>query len=345
MGGAGTSPSFQPDHFALGAATLALLATAAAKAPVIAAVDDAQWLDQASVEALAFMARRLLAEGVVLLLTRRVDEGSSALDTLPSTRIGGLTPTAAAKLLRRKGARAISSSRVEQLVAASGGNPLALMELPRLIDEQELAGLIPTHKPLPIGDALLKAYAARFDMLADSCRQAAAIVALLSESDLVAVNRALSAGQLSIADLADAEDSGLVDVGPAGVSFRHPLARSAAVYSIPPSWRRRAHTAVSRSLADSDSVNKRVECAWHLAAAATGPDEQTAAMLEGAAEQAAAQSAWGAATPAYERAAQLSPDDANRHRRYVLAADVASHAGLIAKSRELLAAADKLGGR
>ena len=312
-----TTQRFQPDRFAVGAAALALLAGTAEAGPLLVAMDDAHWLDQSSAEALAFLARRLLAEGIVLLLSKRTGEGHDALNNLPTLVLTGLEPAAATALLMNGGGPRLSTERIQQLIKESNGNPLALAELPRLLAADELAGLVPAHQPLPIGERLTNVYASRFAQLPDGCRQAAAIVAMVSRPGLQLVQGALQAADLTVDELAPAEDAGLVELTASGVSFRHPLARSAAAYSVPAGWRRRAHTAVAEALVDAVDVNEQIERAWHLAAASTGASEETAAMLEDAAANAVAQSGWAAAVPAYERAADLSPKQADRYRRLV----------------------------
>ena len=331
-----TPRSFQPDRFAVGAAALALLAYVAESGPLLVVMDDAHWLDQSSAEALVFVARRLLAEGIVILLSRRPGEGNAALNALSTVVLTGLEPAAATALLMNAGGPRLSAERVKQLIKESNGNPLALAELPRLLAADELAGLVPAHQPLPIGERLTNAYASSFSQLPDRCRQAAAIVAMLSRPGLQLAERALHAADLSVSELAAAEDAGLIELASTGVSFRHPLARSAAAYSVPATWRRRGHSAVAQALAGAVDVNQKIERAWHLAAASTGVSEETAAMLENAAADAVAQSGWGAAVPAYERAADLSPSETDRYRRLVLAGQAAYHAGFTIKARSYL---------
>ena len=337
--GAGLTPeqfAMPPDRVSVGAATLALISAAAEAQPLLVIADDAHWLDQSSVDAMTFMSRRLLAEGVVVLFARRTGDPGTTLTDLPVLQVEGLAPAAAARILTTAGATSITSSRIEQLVAASNGNPLALLELPHLLSDEELKGLVPDHQPLPISDALLRAYSAQFDQLPDRCRRAAALVALLMDPDVRSTSAALREDGLSVADLAEAEDAGLIEMAPPVVAFRHPLARSAAAYSVPASWRRRAHAAIGRSQQGSTSITKRIESAWHFAVGVVGPDEQTARVLHEAAEAASTEVGWAAAASTYERAAYLSPDAADRYRRLVLAGSAAYHAGLTRKSEYLL---------
>jgi DNA-binding CsgD family transcriptional regulator len=330
------------DRFAVAASALALLATAAEVGPILAVVDDAHWVDQPSIEALSFVANRLLAEGIVLLLSRRSGEGGDALARLPSLSIEGLDSSAATELLASAGARDLSGTRIQSLVDASNGNPLALLELPRLLARHEMLGVGTLDQPLPIGETLLREYSASFEQLSDRCRQAVLIVAILDEPDIRSVELALDAAGFELSDLGDAEDLGLVAVAPSGMSFRHPLVRSAATYSVPPSWRRRAHAAVGSALQSGTTVNGKLQRAWHLAAATVGSDENAAAQLEAAAEQVVSLSGNAAASAAYERAAQLSPAELDRHRRLVRAAELAFLAGSISKADDLLRSADAL---
>ena len=340
-GGVSPAPASVPDQFAVGAAVLALLASAAEGGPVLALVDDAQWLDQPSVEGLAFLARRVLAEGIVVLLSRRTAEGSQALDGLPARRVGGLDAQAAAELLARSGAKYVGTERARELVTSLGGNPLALLELPRLLEPRELLGVMPVPMPLPVGPALQEAYASTYGRLSERAQRAVLIVAMLQDADFRLVQRSLNAASLHMTDLAEGEDIGLIAIGGDRVSFSHPLARSAISHSARPSRRREAHAAIGTALRDATGLQQRVMCAWHLAAAAAGPDEDAAAALEKVADEAGLLSGYGSAAAAYERAAHLSLDDADRYRRLLRAAEAASHAGQITRGLALLDAAEE----
>ncbi|HEX4432473.1 MAG TPA: LuxR family transcriptional regulator [Frankiaceae bacterium] len=339
--GASPTPTSVPDQFAVGAAVLALLASAAEGGPVLAVVDDAQWLDQSSVEGLAFVARRVLAEGILLLLSRRTADGGQALDGLPAMRIEGLDAGAGAELLARSGAKYVGAGRAGELVASLAGNPLALLELPRLLDPRELAGLVPVPAPMPVGATLQEAYAGACGRLSERAQRAVLIVSMLEDADLRLVQRSLNLANLAMRDLAEGEDIELIGIGSERVSFRHPLARSAISHSAPPSRRREAHAAIGGALRDATSLQQRVMCAWHLAAASAGPDEETAAALEQVADEAGLLTGYAAAAAAYERAAHLSLDDANRYRRLLRAAEAASYAGQITRGLALLDAAEE----
>jgi DNA-binding CsgD family transcriptional regulator len=340
-GGASPTPAIVPDQFAVGAAVLTLLASAAEKGPVLVVVDDTQWLDQPSIEALAFLSRRVLAEGIVVLLSRRTAEGSQAVDGLPVVRVDGLDAKAAAELLARAGAKYVGTERARELVASLGGNPLALLELPRLLDPRELVGVVPVAAPLPVGSALQEAYSSAFGQLSDPAQQAVLIVAMLDDADLRLVQRSLNEANLSMSALAEGEDIRLIGIESDRVSFSHPLARSAISQSARPSRRREAHAAIGAALRDATSLQQRVMCAWHLAAASTGPDEEAAAALEMVADEAGLLTGYAAAAAAYERAAHLSLDDANRYRRLLRSAEAASHAGQISRGLALLDVAEE----
>ena len=229
-------------------------------------MDDAHWVDQPSVEALAFLGRRLLAEGIVLLLSRRTAEGSAALTGLPTACVKGLEAPAAAELLARSGAKYVGTERIRELVASLAGNPLALLELPRLLEPRELIGVVPIADPLPVGLALQEAYSGAFGRLPDSEQQAVLVVALLGDPDLRLVQRSLAEANLTMSDLTGSEDAGLIRIGSDRVTFSHPLARSAISHSSRPSRRRDAHRAIGRALSDATSLQQRVMCAWHLSA-------------------------------------------------------------------------------
>ena len=157
------------DRFAVGAALLGLLAMAAENASLLAAIDDAHWLDRPTVEALHFVARRLGAEGVVVLIASRdVDRRTPWFADVPRMRLTGLDRSAAQEVLARHGGVGLSAERLAYLVRATGGNPLALVELPRLMATPELAGAIPEHEPPPIGSLLQAAYEERLSPLPES---------------------------------------------------------------------------------------------------------------------------------------------------------------------------------
>ena len=309
------------DRFAVGVALLDLLAMAAEKASLLAVVDDAHWLDRPTVEALHFVARRLGAEGVVLLVSSRdVDQGTHWFADVPRMRLSGLDRPAARELLVRHGAGGLNAERLDHLVRATGGNPLALVELPRLMAMPELAGAIPEHEPPPIGLLLQAAYGQRLASLPESPRDALLVVALLDSADRRLVDASLSGLGLDSDDLMPAEEAGLVSFAPEGPVFRHPLVRSAVVQAAPLKRRRQAHRAVAVALAASVLSTDQARRAWHAAAAVTGLSEDAAQLLDRAAEHAFQIAGYSSASLAWERAAELSPQGADRTRRLLRAA-------------------------
>jgi ATP/maltotriose-dependent transcriptional regulator MalT len=331
------------DRFAVGAALLGLLALAAEKTSLLAVVDDAHRLDRPTVEALHFVARRLGAEGIVLLVaSREVDERALGFADVPRMRLAGLDPAAARELLVQHGAGALSAERLDHLVRATSGNPLALVELPRLMAMPELTGAIPEHEPLPIGSLLQSAYGQRLASLPESSREALLVVALLDSADQRMVDASLKGLGRCIDDLTPAEEAGLVLLTPEGPMFRHPLVRSAVVQGAPPHRRRQAHRAAARALATSALVTDQTRRAWHAAAAATGLSESAARLLDQAAMHALQSAGHSSASLAWERAANLSPQMADWTRRLLSAAGAAYNAGSPRRARRLLAPLEQL---
>jgi len=331
------------DRFAVGAGLLGLLAMAAEEAPLLGVIDDAHRLDSPTVEALHFVARRLGAEGVVLLVASRdVDRRTSWFADVPRMRLTGLDLSAARDVLVRHGAGGLNTKRLDQLVRATGGNPLALVELPRLMSMPELAGAIPEHEPPPIGSLLQAAYEQRISTLPESCRDALLVVALLDSADRRMVDASLAGLGLGIDDLTPAEEAGLVSFAPEGPVFRHPLVRSAVVQAAPFTRRRQAHRAAAMALAESVLVADQTRRAWHAAAAVTGLSEDAARLLDRAAEHALQIAGHSSASLAWERAAEISPRAGDRTRRLLSAAGSAYNAGSPRRARRLLDQVDQL---
>jgi len=332
------------DRFAAGAEILAILSSVAEQAPLLVVVDDAQWVDDPSIDALAFVARRLHAEGIVLLIGRRAGEGSPALDGLPSLRLRGLDPRSAELLLAAWAPAPLDPARVETLVGATGGNPLALVELPFLLDRERLLGLVPSYEPLPVGRHLVEAYGEKVRTLPEPCQEALVVAAVLDVADSRLLHDALAHVERTVDDLSAAEDAGLVTLSPQGVVFRHPLVRSAITQITPAGQRRRCHRAVAASLAGSNRPDDEGRRAWHLAAAAPGLDDTAADLLEEAGGRATRAAGFSSASHAFERAAQLTYDREVRRRRFLAAAGAAYQAGQGGRAQELLTEAAGVGG-
>src|SRR5215831_9934900 len=332
-GAFGMAEAAVADRFLVGLGVLSLLAELAEDRPVLVLVDDAQWVDRASADALVFAARRLYAERAAVLAAAR-DEPGGGLLGLPELRVDGLNREAAEQLLR--GAGLVAAVR-DQLIAEAGGNPLALIELSRGLSGPQRAGSV-TPLDLPAASPagrVQQAFAARAAALPQPCRRAVLVAALAGLADLAEVSRAVAATGGSLTDLAAAERAGLVRVAPAGVSFGHPLARAAVLAGSDVAERAAGHRALAGVL-DGDRR------AWHLAALADGPDEQVAAELDAAAQRAGRRGSRAAASAAYERAAALSAGPAARGRRLALAAEAATDAGQLPRAAGLAAQAGQL---
>jgi DNA-binding CsgD family transcriptional regulator len=306
------------DRFAIGAATLSLLSASAEEGPLAVLVDDAHWLDRSSAEALLFATRRLVADPIAVVLAAR--EGKpSLLDGagLRTLRLGGLDRADAAALLERRGVR---TGAADGLFSATGGNPLALLEL---APQAERLAQLPGATPVPISSSIAGAFLERFGTLPAATRRALALVAAAGPGDLAALSRAARLFGVELVDLEPAEAAGLVTIGDAGIEFTHPLARAAIYAEASPSERRAAHRALADALPDRD-VDRR---AWHLAAASVGPDAHASRALAQAGERARERSAYAVAATAFERAAALATDEHVRDELTLVAASSAWLAG------------------
>jgi DNA-binding CsgD family transcriptional regulator len=331
-GALGLGPAEEHDRYAIGAATLGLLAAAADATPLLVLADDAQWLDGPSADALLFAARRLEADRVALLFAARQGEtpGFEA-QGIPSIELPGLDQEDAERLLVSSYEGPVSDAVVELLCSKTGGNPLALIELPATLTPSQLDGTEPLPDPLPAGALVERAFVRRSESLPEETCRALLVCALSISGELDPIARALDSLGISTQALEPAEDADLIRLLDGVVEFRHALVRSAIVQAAAPSERRPMH----RALAAVEQGERR---AWHLGSAALGPDEKAAAALEEAAEQARERSGYGAAAAALERAARLSMEDAERTRRLCLAAEASWLAG---RSERALALGDE----
>ncbi len=304
------------------AGVLQLLAAAAERGPVLAVLDDAHWLDPASAEAITFAARRLEAESVALLFAVREGE-ATRLDTraIAELRVEGLSPAAASELLLA-GANggSITAGVAGRLVAATAGNPLALVEIPPMLSEAQCAGTEPLDDPLAVGESVERAFLSRARSLSPEARDALLIAAASDTGDLAAIARACGG---SAASLDEAEVAGLVQARGGELSFRHPLVRSAVYSAAATGARREAHLALADAFGAEDADRR----AWHLGAAAVGPDEGTAAALEDAADRARDRGGVGAQARLLERSANLTRDAGLRASRLARAGWAAFSAG------------------
>jgi DNA-binding CsgD family transcriptional regulator len=321
-------PGVGSERFAIGAATLSLLAAYAEAEPALVLVDDVHLFDESSAEALRFALRRLLAEPVAAVLAARDGEPSLLDDAdLPTLPIGGLDADSAAALLGP-----VPSPVAERLYRETAGNPLALLEL---AGEAGQVGAAPIPVPAKVSRAFLR----RADALDEPERRLLTLAATDDVGDLTTLERAAGALGLGLAALAAGEREGLIRAQDGRVEFRHPLARAAIYAEAPPEQRREAHRALAAALPDRD-VDRR---AWHLAAAALGADDAAAAALEQAGARARDRSAYAVAAAAFERAARLAPEEDRRGRLLLAAAESAWLAGLADRSLALVEEAHELG--
>jgi DNA-binding CsgD family transcriptional regulator len=305
----------EPDLLAVNAGTLGLLAEAAAERPVLVAVDDAQWLDRPSADAIGFAARRLRGEELAFLIARRAHEDTPFETGFEHLELGPLRREDAQALLSHR-SEPVPADAARRLLDLAAGNPLALLELPVGFAAEMPAG------ERTATDRVRRAFAARLESLTEPARLALVLAA--AEPDPAAVRRA--AGELRIGEdeLAPAEAAGLIRLDPRGITFRNPLVRSLVYSSADPALRRAAHGALARVFADDGHRDRH---AWHLAAAATGPDEEIAALLEQTAGRARARGGYATEAAALDRAAELSPSEHDRARRLHAACRAAYWAG------------------
>jgi DNA-binding CsgD family transcriptional regulator len=324
-------PPTPGDRFAAAAATISLLAAGAEEAPVLAVIDDAHWLDTPSREALLFAGRRLGREGVVLLLAMR-DRPWLEAAGIERLELRGLEPDAAEDLVTRTG-RAVSSGVRERLVADTAGNPLALLEAIGTLTDAQLGGSAPIVGPIAVGRSVERSFAQRLEPLPDETRRALLIAAASYSGDATEIALALAGMGLATSALDPAERQGLVTTQAGRVEFRHPLLRSAVYHVADPVDRRAVH----RTLSSAVGPNAADTVAWHLAAAALGPDEEVARLLEDSATAALGRRGYASAANALAAAARLSPADLDRIRRMIGAAGAFRLGGEAQKAADILA--------
>ncbi|HEV3291582.1 MAG TPA: AAA family ATPase, partial [Streptosporangiaceae bacterium] len=316
-----------PDRFLVGLAVLTLLAEVAEDRPLLCMVDDAQWLDQASAQVLAFAARRLLAEPVGLIFAAR--EPGEQFGGLAELEVRGLPDKDARALLRSAVRFGLDEQVLDRIVAETNGNPLALLELPHGLGPAQLAGGFGLAGAVPA--RIEQGFRERLEALPADTRSLLLVAAAESAGDPVLLWRA--AGRLGIPDsaAAAARADGLLQIG-ARVRFRHPLVRSAVYSATSLPERRAAHLALAEVTDRDRDPDRR---AWHLAAAA-GPDEGVAAELERSAGRAQARGGMAAAAAFLQRAAELTSEPVRRSERALAAAQASLQAGALEAAAGLL---------
>jgi DNA-binding CsgD family transcriptional regulator len=330
-----------PDRFLVGVAVLTLLSEVAGERPVLCVVDDAQLADRPSMEALAFVARRLETDPVAMLVAVREGEGRDVDTTgMPELRLSGLDPPSSVALLDERCGARLAVPVGDTLARSTGGNPLALIQVADSLTERQLAGRDPLPEALPLPGALEPLFLERIRRRPPEAQTLLLLAAAEGSGYLGVVGRAASLLGLDPLLLESAElDDLLVIDGPA-LYFRHPLVRSAAYQAASPSARRAAHLALAEAL--ETQVAEADRRAWHRAQAAVEPDEDVAAELEHSAKQALRRSGHAAAAAALERAAELSPSVEARVQRLLGAADAFWRAGDAGRARAALDTLERL---
>ena len=325
-----------PDRFLVGLAVLSLIAAAANDQPLLCIIDDAQWLDQVSVQTLAFVARRLLAEPVALVFAAR-DGGAEALGGLPELVIRGLSEIDARQLLESVLLGRIDERVRDRIVAETRGIPLALLEVPRNVSAAELAGgFWNTGGARKSAGQIEESFVSRIEAVPADTRRLLLLAAAEPVGDAALFLRAAAKLGIPVDALAPAEAAGLIEFGPR-MRFHHPLVRSAAYRAADLIERRAIH----RVLADAtDRQHDPDRRAWHAANAAAGPDDAVAAELESSAGRAQSRGGIAAAAAFLERATVLSSDPALRGARALAAAQAKRDAAAPRAAYELLAIAE-----
>ena len=323
-----------PNAFLVGLAILGLLAEAATDRPLLCVVDDAQWLDRASAAALSIVARRLTAENVVLLVAAR--ELGATFAGLPELTVRGLGRTEARTLLETVLSAPVDGQVLDRVVVETGGNPLALLELPRGLSPAQLAGGFGLPAAVPLHASIEERFIRWFAALPTDARRLVLLAAADPTGDAALIWRA--AEHLGIGESAAlaAESEGLVVFSEA-ITFRHPLVRSAVYRVAGADERSEAHRAIAVSIDPSVDPDRR---AWHRSQGATMPDEDVASDLERSATRAQARGGVAAAAAFLERSSALTPDPARRAGRALAAAHARQQAGGLDDALTLVASAE-----
>ena len=340
-GALGLAPSTHAGRLLISAAVLGLLAAAAEDRPVLCLIDDAQWVDRPSADALVFAARRLRAERVAILFGAREGEASRFEGAgLPELTLTGLGQEPAAAILAASGGQATPGVR-NRLLAEADGNPLALLELPDGLSAEQLRGLVPLPEAMPLTPRLEGVFRQRIGQLPGAAQTALLIAAADNTGDAPAVLRAAATLRLPADSLDPAEKAALIRVTGGTIMFRHPLVRSALYQAATLSERQRAHAALAGALSGEENTDRRV---WHQAMATLTGDEEVAAALEASARRAQLRAGHASAATAFLRAAELSTDGSRRAYRMAAAAQAAWDAGQPGRAREIVRQALPLAG-
>jgi DNA-binding CsgD family transcriptional regulator len=328
-----------PDSFLVGLAVLGLLSAVAEDRPLLCLVEDAQWLDAASSHILGFVARRVLAESVAIVVAVRdgsdSDRSTDDFDGLPELRLEGLPEDQARALLSGAVAGRLDDRVRDRIVAETRGNPLALLELPGHSTAAELAGGFELHAEADLPAYIENHYLRRVGELPEVTQRLMLLASADPLGDATLVWRAAQRLDIEPSALKPAKDAELLEIG-ARVRFRHPLVRSAVYRAASPDNRQRVHEVLAEV---SDPEVDADRCAWHRALAAAGVDEDVAAELEQSAGRAQSRGGVAATAAFLQRAVVLTPDPTRRRERALAAAQASLQAGQFDVARGLLATA------
>jgi hypothetical protein len=324
-----------PDRFLVGIAVLGLLAKAAEEQPLLCIVDDADWLDRASLQVLGFVARRLSGESLALVFGLRSPRAELAgVPALPVEALGG---PASRALLESVTAGRLDDRVRDRLLAEARGNPLALLELPQTLTPAELAGGLGLPAPLPPDGAIEESFRRRLERLPTPTRLLLLVAAAEPVGDGALLRRAAAQLGLGVEAAAPAEADGLFQLG-SSVAFRHPLVRSVVYHAAPLPDRLAVHCALAEVTDPAIDPDRR---AWHRAQATLGPDDEIADELERCADRAKARGGLAAAASFLERAVVLTSQPARRAARALSAARALHDAGYPKQALELLPPAEE----
>ncbi len=332
----GVSTGEPPNRFLVALAVLSLLCAVAEDRPLLCLVDDAHWLDDASGQALGFVARRLLAESVAIVFVVREPSAGHAFDGLPEMGVRGLADDDARALLSRAVPGPLDDHVRDRLIAETGGNPLALGELAHNLSAAERAGGHAVSDARDVPRQVEDQYLRRVDVLPEATRRLILLAAADALGDAALVWRAAERLGIDAGAATAAAESGLMVIDDR-VRFGHPLVRSAVYRAAASGERRRVHEALAEATDPALDADRR---AWHRALAAVGPDEAVAAELERSAERARSRGGVAAEAAFLERATALTPDATRRAGRALAAADASCQAGAFDAALGLLATVD-----
>ena len=325
------------EPFLVAVATLSMLTEAAEQQPVVCVVDDAHWLDVASTDALLFATRRLEADPVAMVFAARdTDARTFTPEGVPSLRLDGLDAAAVRALLAENTSVVIAAEVIDRLLAETGGNPLALVELPAGLSDAQLAGTAPLPPQLMLTTGVERVFLDRSRRLTTGAQTLMLVAVADDTGQLATVQRAAATLRVGPDTVAEAERSGLLAISGDTVTVRHPLVRSAVYQAATANERREVHHALADAL---DALEDSDRATWHRAVAADGPDEKLVAALDQVGARAERRGGYRAAADAYERAAELTADPLAKAGRQLAAARNAWASGQTARSTRLLSAA------